>query len=291
MKYLGTIKNKEKQLGNLRRFLTQNKERYFNQNFDELENFMLDLFYLSSLNILNDDDFNKVVQGYNETDKQLSKYLLDIFDSIEDLDLNIDLLIPYEEEILGKLYSDEKLEELFDCTMDLLDNQLNLVDNHVFDFSDFCKEFLTYLFNKIMDDDSKKMELIKDLIFKKIFFTSTKANQAILKEFFKEEMLHETVNIFLTDFYLNKYGSRMDNSKLPTVNSETKINLLRINFDLANPYFMDEDDDLNIFCDLEMFIEISGIGKILFNNNCQPKYLASLENRKIKLGQSREKNL
>lgn len=276
--YIGTIKNKEKQLGNLRRFLTQNKERYFNQNFDEFENFMLDLFYLSSLNILDDNDFNKVVQGYNETDKQLSKYLLDIFDSVEDLDLNINLLIPYEEEILGKLYSNEKLEELFNCTMDLLDNQSNLVDNHVFEFSDFCKEFLTYLFNKIMNDDFKKIELIKNLIFKKMFFTSTKANQAILKEFFKEEMLYETINIFLADFYLNKYGLRMDNSKLPIANSETKINLLRINFELANPYFMDENDDLNILLDLEIFIEISGIGEIKFNNNSQPKYLASLEN-------------
>lgn len=69
MKYQGTIKGKEKDLGNLRRTLTQNQDDYFNYGFENFREAMVELY---NLYYTPDVELSKI-------DSKISYYLSKLF--------------------------------------------------------------------------------------------------------------------------------------------------------------------------------------------------------------------
>lgn len=261
MKYQGTIKGKEKDLGNLRRTLTQNQDDYFNYGFENFRETMVELY---NLYYTPDVELSKI-------DSKISYYLSELFKDEYELFDKVYLLIPDEQKILNKLFADDELEDLFDKSLKHSYDQLIHEHQRYTGFYDLFEKLLTELFKSKLETQDGKIKLIRNFLFKNTingvkcgFILSSKGNVDFIKQIFETEISDDLIDGLLTDFYIYcDEDNYLDNEKYPLTSSGNKVKLKDINFDLT------EEDG---FYNLDFVVNISKIGIVKFQLNFLPTY-------------------
>ena len=272
MKYYGTIKGKEKELGYLRRLVTQNKDIFFadTSTFFSYKFFMRDLMLDQNL-------------AQSESERKINIYSNKIFLDEDDLSEKIYLIVPDEPDLLiNNLFPRDILKYIFVDSLNTnsLYYQFN---NEFYGFYNFFTEMLTELFKIELQDPNKKLKLIRTYLYKhdkNDIILNSKGNFDIIKQIFqsdlKDEFGNKLIDALLISFYIFAVGhdKYFENEKIyPLSSNKNLIELKDINFSLTRG---------NGFKELNFVLDIQQIGIIKFDLNAILKY-SLIENRNFKI--------
>lgn len=263
MKYHGTIKGKEKQLANLRKFLTQNKDEIFVYRFNVYFSHLTELYSIPN-------------RAWSETTCKISEYLKEIFKNEDELIDNFYLLIPDDPDLLTNVFfPDDSFK------YELLDSSEVAIDQILFDltrfswFGDFFEELLTELIEYKMNDKNidKRVKLIRNYVFnndKNKVVLRSKGEVDLIKNILEnnnsDELEPALMDGLLIDFYHSLSGEYFENErKYKLISDGNKVELKDLNFSLTKQ---------NGFKELNFVLDVSTIGLIKFDLNSSPMYSA-----------------
>ena len=270
MNYYGTIKGKEKELANLRKLVTQNKDVFF-----DVDNTIFGYKYFMRDLML---DQNQIL---SENERKINIYLNKIFLDEKDLFEKIYLIIPDEPDLLINLFPDDYFKnELLD-SVDIASDQLLFKSIR----SSWAEKLLIKLIEYKLSNQNvdEKLKWIRNYVFnndKNNVILSSKDDFDIIKQIFQSDLKDEygdkLIDTLLINFYIFTVGyyKYLENKEKYLLSSDgNKIQLKDFNFSLTKR---------NGFKELNFILDVQRIGLIKFDLNSSPIY-SLIENRNFKI--------